>query len=86
MTYFVQQEHTPEQCLKALDEMAGESPKLLETTQFACNSGEHRGYSFVEAYSDSDAIGKLPTSLREGAKAVKVDRFTPEQIRSFHQK
>ncbi|MDO8691755.1 MAG: hypothetical protein Q7R39_17410 [Dehalococcoidia bacterium] len=86
MTYFVQQEHTPEQCLSALDDLAGKSPQVLESMNFSCMAGEHKGYAFVEASSESEALGKVPTDLRGGSRAIKVDKFTPDQIRSFHQK
>ncbi len=86
MTYFLQGEHTPEQCLNALDKLADKAPQTLESMSFSCMSGEHKAYGFVEASSESDALGRIPADLRGGTRAIKVDRFTPEQIRAFHQK
>ena len=86
MTYLIEQEHTKEECLHALDELSESSPRLLESSYLGCMSGEHKGYAFIEASSESEAIGMLPSDLRGKARATKVDQFTPDQIRSFHQK
>ena len=86
MTYFIEQQHSGEECLKALDELAERGPSLLDKSYLACNAGEHRGYAFVEAGSEYEAREMVPTALREQARVIRVDRFTPEQIRSFHQK
>jgi hypothetical protein len=48
-------------------------------------SGDHTGYVIVEAGSESEARENVPSFLRGKARIVKVDKFTPEQIKSFHQ-
>jgi len=85
MNYVIEGQHTKEECLTALDELADRSPRLLDSCYLSCMSGEHKNYCFVEAGSDSEVQEMIPPTLRERSRYIKVDRFTPEQIRSFHQ-
>jgi hypothetical protein len=78
--------HTPEQCFAALDEMSRHPPKLLATMKFGGMAGDHTGYAFVTAQNEEQARNMLPESLRASANVEKVDTFTPEQIKSFHEK
>jgi hypothetical protein len=84
--YFVESKHTPEECLRALDEILAKGPDALSRVEWGCMAGDHTGYSIVEARSETEALGEVPTFLRGKARAVKLNKFTPEQIKSFHQK
>jgi len=84
--YFVESKHTSEECLRALDEVLAKGSDVLARIEWGCMAGDHTGYSIVEARSESDAMQIVPTFLRSKARAVKLNRFTPDQIRSFHQK
>ena len=84
--YFVESKHTPEECLRALDEVLEKGAETLNKFEWGCMAGDHTGYSIVEARSDSDALGIVPVFLRGKARAIKLNKFTPDQIRSFHQK
>ena len=83
--YLIESPHTVGECLRALDEILGRDPGLLAKYDFACMSGEHTGYVIVDAGSESEARENIPSFLRGKARIVKVDKFTPEQIKSFHQ-
>jgi hypothetical protein len=78
--------HTPEQCLKVLDEFQATSPKLLARTDWGCMAGDHTGYSIVEAESEAAARQMLPEGVRMQARVVKLNKFTPDEIRQFHTK
>ncbi len=85
--YIVESKHTREECLRALDEVLAKGPDVLNKIEWGCMAGDHTGYSIVEAGSDSEALQKIvPAFLRGKARAVKLNKFTPDQIRSFHQK
>lgn len=83
--YLIESPHTVGECLRALDEILGRDPGLLAKYDFACMSGEHTGYLIVEAGSESEARENVPSFLRGNARVIKLDKFTPEQIKSFHQ-
>jgi hypothetical protein len=76
--------HTAEQCLAALDEFAGHAPKLLAKMDFGCKAGDHTGYAIVHAENADAARNMLPETLRASAKVVELNKFTIDQIKSFH--
>jgi hypothetical protein len=84
--YFVQSPHTPKECLRALDEILANGPGNLAKYEWGCMAGDHTGYAIVEARSESEAKETIPAFLRGKARVVKVDKFTPDQIREFHKK
>lgn len=84
--YFVESKHTQEECLRALDEILAKGPEVLSKVEWGCMAGDHTGYSIVEARSETEALANIPKFLRGKARAVKLNKFTPEQIRAFHQK
>lgn len=83
--FLVESPHTPEECLAALDKMAV-TPGTLAKFDWGCMAGDHTGYAIVDAANESAALESIPASMRSGAKAIKLNKFTPEQIKAFHQK
>lgn len=84
--YFIESLHTPEECLRALDEVLAKSPAVLDKYEWGCMGGDHTGYAIIEARSEQEAVGIVPAFLREKARVVKLNRFAPEQFRQFHKK
>ena len=82
--YLLESTHTPEECLREMDTIA-ESPEVLDRLEFGCLAGEHRAVAIVQAEDETRALGFLPASLRRRTKVTRVTRFTPEQIRTFHE-
>jgi hypothetical protein len=78
--------HTPEMCLKALDEVQAKSPKLLTKMDWGCMAGDHTGYVEVNATDEAAAREMLPDSARATAKIIKLNKFTADQIKQFHAK
>jgi hypothetical protein len=84
--YFVESPHTSQECLRALDEILAKGPGVLAEYEWGCMAGDHTGYAIVEARSESEAKGPIPAFLGGKARVVKLNKFTPEQIRGFHRK
>jgi hypothetical protein len=82
-SYLVISPHTPEQCLAALARAV--ETKHLERFEYGCAHGDHTGYARVTAASSDEALAIVPSEERGAARAIELDRFTPEQIRAFHQ-
>jgi hypothetical protein len=78
--------HTAEQCLAVLDDMAAKEPQMLAKTDWGCMAGDHTAYMIVEAKDEMAAKNKVPQIVRDQAKVIKLNKFTAEQIKSFHQK
>lgn len=83
--YLIESEHTKEECIRALDEITESDPQLLEKFEFGCMAGDHTGWATVEAGSEEEARKKVPDFLQSKTRVVEVSKFTPEQVRSFHQ-
>ena len=84
--YLIRSPHTPEDCLRALDEIVEKGANTLGKYDWGCMAGDHTGYAVVEAGSEGEAAGVIPAFLRGKARVVKLNKFTPEQIREFHKK
>jgi hypothetical protein len=82
--YMILMPHTQEQCLKALDDMVASSSDLLSMTEWGCMAGDHTGYVIVNAASEDAARAMIPAAERASARVIKLNKFTPEQIKSFH--
>ncbi len=84
--YHVESPHTPQECLRALDEILGKGSGVLAKYEWGCMSGDHTGYATLDARSESEAKEIIPEFLRGKARVVKLSKFTQEQIREFHKK
>jgi hypothetical protein len=82
----IESPHTPEECLKALDEELVKGRDVLEKFDFGCKAGNHIGYAIVDANTRDDALKLVPTFLQNRAKILEVGKITPDMIRSFHTK
>jgi hypothetical protein len=86
MKFLIESSHTKAECLQALDDILAKGPDVLNKFEFGCNSGVHTAWGTVEGRNESEVRNMLPASIRDKARLVEISRFTPEQIRSFHQK
>jgi hypothetical protein len=82
-TFFVETPHTAEECSQALSDIKSQGD-LLEKTYLGCHSGNHVGYAFLEGDNERDVLQKLPDAIRNKARAIAVEQFSREQIRSMH--
>lgn len=85
-SFLISSPHTAEQCLAALDDLNAMAPGLLAKMEFGCMAGDHTGYAIVKAANADAARNMLPESLRASAKIQPLTKFTPEQIKAFHNK
>ena len=83
--YLVIAPHTAEQCLAVLDDIKAHDAALLKRVDWGCTAGDHTGYLTVDADSEDAALKSLPEKSRQGARAVKVVKFTSEEIKKFHE-
>jgi len=77
--------HTPEKCLADLDAVMASKPEMLDRIEWGCKGGDHTGYVIVEAGNEQAARQMLPTPMQATARVIKLNRFTADEIRSFHQ-
>ena len=82
--FFVMARHTPEECLKTLDDVSAKSSKLLATFDWGCKAGDHTGYAVLEAKDEAAVKAMLPADMKD-VKIVKLNKFTQKQIKAFHE-
>ena len=82
--YLVISPHSPEECLKALDEVSSKGSSTLKKYDWGCKAGDHTGYVMVTAKNDQEALQIVPESLRAQAKAMKLNKFSEADIKGFH--
>ncbi len=85
--YMIEALHDPTQaaCLRLLDAFAKAGAHYLTHTDWGCRAGVHKAWIVVEAESDDDARLMVPPVIRESAILVKLNKFTPDEIRElFH--
>jgi len=86
MKYVIETPHTPQECLRALDEQLAKGPDVLKKFNYGCKAGDHTGYAIVDVMNEGEARSLIPNFLINKARIVAVDIFTPEVIRSLHTK
>ena len=56
----------------------------LTNADWGCMEGEHTAWLVVEADDDAQARHMVPPIIRNNALLVKLNKFTPDQIRGAH--
>lgn len=82
--YLVISPHTAAECDAALMDVEKIGKDVLAKYDWGCMSGDHTGYLRIQAASEADALKMVPENIRGKARAIKIVKFTPEQIASFH--
>ena len=67
-----------------LDEVLKQGEDTLAKWEWGCMSGDHRGWIVVEADSESAAKNTVPSPIRGKSNAVKLEKFTPQDIAEAH--
>lgn len=82
--YLIISPHTAGDCVKALKQV--EAAGYITHFEWGCKDGEHTGWIILEAENAKEAIMVVPTSQRPTAKAIRLIKFSPEEVRSMHSK
>ena len=83
--YIIQDSHDVDDCLKTLDAFLRAGAHYLTNAEWGCQGGEHTAWIVIEADSDEEARHLVPPVIRDRARLVRLNRFSPEQIRAFHE-
>ena len=80
--YLVVLPHTHDDCVKSLQQI--EAIGMITHFDWGCKDGEHVGWVMLEAESKAEAIMVVPTSQRRHAQVIKLNKFSPEDIKGLH--
>ena len=83
--YLVELPHTKEDCLEALDSVVAHSQSLMDRIDWGCGEDTHTGWLVIEAQDANAAKMMVPSNIRDTARAVQLNKFTNEQVKSFHE-
>ena len=84
--FLVEMSHTREECLRALDSVLEKGgPDYLDKFEWGCADGNHTGWAVIEGKSKSAVRDTIPKSVQDESHVTEVDKFTPEQLRKFHE-
>ena len=76
--YIVIAHHTDAECTKALKQI--EAIGYITHFDWGCKDGSHTGWAIVEADSHTEALMCVPSADRPQAKAVKLTKFSPQDV------
>ena len=84
--YMIEASHDPTSadCLRILEACVSYGSHYLTHADWGCMDGTHTSWMIVEAEDIADARRMLPPAVRETARVVQLNKFTPEQIRELH--
>ncbi len=82
--YLVISPHAPSQHLKVLEEMAATEPQILESTEWGRVGPDEVGYTMVDAKDANAAKSVVPEEVRARAQAVRLTRYTPDEVKALH--
>ena len=80
--YLIISPHTQADCVKALRNI--ETAGSVTRWDWGCKDGDHTGWVIVEAENKEQAMLVVPTLERPNARAVKLVRFTPDDVKNMH--
>lgn len=82
--YIIEDTHEEKDCVQLLDAFMHAGAHYLTNAEWGCEAGDHTAWILIEAESDDEARLMVPPVIRNRARLVRLNRFTPEQIRAFH--
>jgi hypothetical protein len=83
--YVIEASHTKEECVPVLDAILRAGAHFLTNTEWGCHDGVHTAWLIVEADSRDEARLMIPPLWRDRTQLVALNKFTPAQIRAFHE-
>jgi hypothetical protein len=76
----VDHEAEPVACINAIQILFATGSHFLTQADFGCKDGQHTAWIIVEGNSKEEVRLILPPVYRAGARIVKLNKFTPEEL------
>jgi len=80
--FLVESPHTKDDCARVVKQV--EAMGYLTHFEWGCKSGNHTGFAIIEADDEAQARMVVPSMARSAARVVKLNKFTPEMLKSAH--
>jgi hypothetical protein len=80
--YLIISDHSNEDCLHILDLVQAQG--YLHHYDWGCKDGVHVGWVIIEAENKEEALLSVPPLIRNKARAVRLNKFTDEDLLNLH--
>jgi hypothetical protein len=80
--YLIESAHIDKDCHHALEQFMFHG--YIINFDWGCADGVHSGWAIIEAVNESEALLSVPPHLRPKARAIRLNKFTPEMIQASH--
>ncbi len=80
--YMIILPHTQGDCVMALKQI--EAIGMITHFDWGCKDNDHTGYVCLEAESKDQALLSVPSFARSKAHVIKLNKFSPDDIRAMH--
>jgi hypothetical protein len=81
--YLVESTHTAKDCHHAIEQFIYHGHII--NFDWGCEAGVHASWAILESENESQALMSVPSYLRSKARAICLNKFTPEKIRGYHE-
>lgn len=83
--YLIQLTHSDERvaCIRALRAIEQYGSHLVTHMEWGCKDGVHSGWAMGECEDRQEALLMVPPEMRQEARVVRIDKFTPAEIQGW---
>jgi hypothetical protein len=74
--------HTEKECSDALKQILYTG--YITHFDWGCAGGEHTGWAIIEAENEKEAALVVPPTQRSNARVVRLNKFSPDEIKKMH--
>ena len=80
--YLIESPHELKDCARMLQQL--KAMGYLHNFDWGCKAGVHVGWAIIEAESEAQARMAVPPLVRDQARILKLNKFSPEEVDSLH--
>jgi hypothetical protein len=80
--YLVESIHTEEECYHVVEQFVYYG--YVMHFDWGCEAGVHSSWAIVEAEDEHEALLSIPALMRPKARAVRLNKYTPEMVQAAH--
>jgi hypothetical protein len=80
--YLIISDHSGKDCLHIIEQVQAQG--YLHHYDWGCKDGVHTGWVIIEAENREEALLSVPPLIRNKARAIRLNKFTAEDILTLH--
>lgn len=80
--YLIESPHHAHDCALIVQQI--KAMGYLYHFEWGCRDGAHVGWAIIEAEDKTEALLCVPPLVRSQARAIRLNRFEPEEVDTWH--